>query len=154
MTAKKRPSKKTAKAPAKRVKVISLTGRMPVLAGQKRSSSIPKGIKVQRNPWVPDDIVILLKFVLTYGAGKYLFELIKLWMHHRNAQKIEIKVGDAELKIEGHISDKALEKKIVCFKELIKGATYEDIEVKLPKGAKRTIPAKLADKKTKAHKDK
>lgn len=102
-----------------------------------------------RNPWTPDDIVILLKFVVTYQAGKYLIELIKLWMDYRKAKKIEIKVGDCELKIEGHISNKALEKKIEQFRELVKGATYDDIEVELPKGARRNIPAKLADRKSK-----
>ena len=69
-----------------------------------------------RNPWTPDDIVILFKFVVTYQAGKYLIELIKLWMDYRKAKKIEIKLGDCELKIEGHISNKALEKKIEQFR--------------------------------------
>ncbi len=91
--------------------------------------------------------MIFLKFAVTYQAGKYLIELIKLWMEHRRAQKIEIKVGDNELKIEGHVSDKVLEKKIERFRELIKGATYDDIEVALPKGARRNIPAKLADRR-------
>jgi hypothetical protein len=111
-------------------------------------------MKRLRNPWTPDDIVILLKFVVTYQAGKYLIQLIKLWMDYRKAQKIEIKVGDNELKIEGHVSDKALEKKIEQFRELIKGATYDDIEVVLPKGARRNIPAKLASKKGRAAEDK
>lgn len=116
---------------------------------ERKRSSGSKKIKVMRNPWMPDDIIILIKFLCTYKAGKYLFELVKLWMEHRNAQRIEIKVGDDELKLEGHVSDKALEKKITRFKELIAGATYEDIKVAIPKGAKRTIPAKLADRKAK-----
>lgn len=124
----------------------------PVGRARKRSLGGIKGAK--RNPWTPDDIVILLKFVITYQAGKYLIELVKLWMEHRKAQKIEIKVGDNELKIEGHVSDKALEKKIERFRKLIKGATYDDIEVTLPKGARRNIPAKLADKKSKRGEDK
>jgi hypothetical protein len=126
----------------------------PVGGSQKRSVGGSRGVKAVRNPWTPDDIVILLKFVVTYQAGKYLIELIKLWMEYRKAQKIEIKVGDNELKIEGHVSDKALEKKIKRFRELIKGATYDDIEVALPKGARRNIPAKLADKKAKRGGDK
>lgn len=119
-----------------------------------RSSGGSKKIKVLRNPWTPDDIIILVKFVCTYQAGKYLLELIKLWMEYRKAQRIEIKVGDNELKIEGHVSDKALEKKITQFRELIKGATYDDIKVAIPKGAKRTIPAKLTDRKAKSSEDK
>lgn len=39
-------------------------------------------------------------------------------------------------------------------RELIAGATYEDIKVAIPKGAKRTIPAKLADPKAKRGNDK
>jgi hypothetical protein len=118
-------------------------------AGSSRGSfpGGSKSVKPVRNPWTPEDIVIFLKFAVTYQAGKYLIELIKLWMEHRRAQKIEIKVGDNELKIEGHVSDKVLEKKIERFRELIKGATYDDIEVALPKGARRNIPAKLADRR-------
>ena len=108
--------------------------------------SSSKKIKVVRNPWTPDDIIILLKFVVTYQAGRYLIQLIKLWMDYRKAQKIEINVGDKELKIEESVSDKVLEKRIERFRELIKGATYDDIEVSLPKGARRNIPAKLASK--------
>jgi hypothetical protein len=68
--------------------------------------------------------------------------------------QIEIKVGDNELKIEGPVSDKVLEKRIERFRELIKGATYDDIEVTLPKGARRNIPVKLATKKGQGGKDK
>lgn len=107
-----------------------------------------------RNPWTPDDIIILVKFVCTYQAVKYLLELIKLWMEYRKAQRIEIRVGENELKIEGHVNDKVLEKRISQFRELIKGATYDDIKVAIPKGAKRTIPAKLADRKQKRSADK
>jgi len=49
-----------------------------------------------RNPWEPDDIIILIKFLCTYKAGKYLLELVKLWMEHRNAQRIEIKRPGAQ----------------------------------------------------------
>lgn len=121
---------------------------------ERKRSSGSKKIRVVRNPWTPDDIIILVKFVCTYQAGKYLLELIKLWMAYRNAQRIEIKVGENELKIEGQVSDKVLEKRITQFRELIKGATYDDIKVAIPKGAKRTIPAKLANKKTKSAEDK
>jgi hypothetical protein len=162
------PARKlTAKTPSKAARrakpavLVAPPGTIPVLVNPpavrkssgKRHGTI-RGIKVMRNPWVPDDIVILLKFVLTYGAGKYLFELIKLWMEYRNAQKIEIRVGDHELKIEGRVSDKTLEKRIAQFRKLIKGATYDDIDVSLPKGANRRIPAKLADKKAKRVKGK
>lgn len=153
------PSKKKApgglsKAPSKRAGRVAVPVAPPLRwtpagTGRERSPSGGRGVKRLRNPWTPDDIVILLKFVLTYQAGKYLLDLIKLWMEYRKAQKIEIKVGDNELKIEGRISDKALEKKIARFRELIKGATYDDIEVALPKGARRNIPAKLADRKAK-----
>lgn len=107
--------------------------------GPKRSSGGSGRVKRLRNPWTPDDIVILLKFVVACQAGKYLIELIKLWMEYRKAKKIEVKMGDYELKIEGHVRDKALEKKIEQFRELIKGATYDDIEVALPKGRGETF---------------
>jgi hypothetical protein len=135
-------------------KKVAPTAPVMWIPPERKRSSGSKKIRVMRNPWVPDDIIILLKFLCTYKAGKYLFELVKLWMEHRNAQRIEIKVGDAELNIEGHVSDKALEKKITRFRELIAGATYEDIKVAIPKGAKRTIPAKLADRKAKRGNDK
>jgi hypothetical protein len=51
------------------------------------------------------------------------------------------------LGIEGHGSDKALEKKIEQFRELIKDVTYDNIKVALPKGTRRNILAKLAAKK-------
>lgn len=88
---------------------------------ERKRSSGSKQIRVMRNPQTPDDIIILIKFLCTYKAGKYLLGLVKLWMEHHNAQRIEIKVGDAELKIEGHVSEKALEKKITRFRELIAG---------------------------------
>jgi hypothetical protein len=100
-----------------------------------------------RNPWVPTDIIILIKFLCTYGASKAMVELVKAWMDYRKAKKIEIKVGDNELKIEGPISDRALEKRINRFKELIKHATYDDIEVMLPKGISRKMPPKHSNKK-------
>lgn len=151
------PSKKPTSK--KRVRVLQApAGMIPRLVNaperRSRAATGSKPIKRLRNPWTPDDIVILLKFVVTYQAGKYLIELIKLWMDYRKAQKIEIKVGDNELKIEGPVSDKVLEKRIERFRELIKGATYDDIEVTLPKGARRNIPAKLAVKKGQADKDK
>lgn len=151
------PSKKPTSK--KRVRVLQApAGMIPLLANaperRSRAAAGGKPIKRLRNPWMPDDIVILLKFAVTYQAGKYLIELIKLWMDYRKAQKIEIKVGDNELKIEGPVSDKVLEKRIERFRELIKGATYDDIEVTLPKGARRNIPAKLATKKGQADKDK
>ena len=62
---------------------------------------------------------------MSYQASKYLFNLIKLWMEYRKAQRIEIKVGDCELKIEGSVSDRMLEKRISQFRELIRGATYD-----------------------------
>jgi hypothetical protein len=104
-------------------------------------------IKRIRNPWTPDDIIILVKFVCSYQASKYLFRLIKLWMEYRNAQRIEIRAGDYELKIEGAVSDKMLEKRITQFRELISGATYDDIKVAIPKGASRKIPSKVAREK-------
>lgn len=157
------PSKKPTSK--KRVRVLQApAGMIPRLAnaperrkptkGDSKRSAGGKPIKRLRNPWTPDDIVILLKFVVTYQAGKYLIELIKLWMDYRKAQKIEIKVGDNELKIEGPVSDKVLEKRIERFRELIKGATYDDIEVVIPKGARRNIPAKLATKKGRAGENK
>lgn len=128
--------------------LVAPPGLIPSLVNHpgKRRLSSSKKIKVVRNPWTPDDIIILLKFVVTYQAGRYLIQLIKLWMDYRKAQKIEINVGDKELKIEESVSDKVLEKRIERFRELIKGATYDDIEVSLPKGARRNIPAKLASK--------
>jgi hypothetical protein len=95
-----------------------------------------------KNPWVPPDIVILMKFVCTYGASKAMVELIKAWLEYRKAQKIEVRVGDFELKIEGPVSDKTIEKRINTFKEIIDGATYDDIDVILPKGANRRMPPK------------
>jgi hypothetical protein len=150
LTAKK-PSKKSS---VKRTKIAVLIDPPVSIAslanaGRRTRPKSSKKIKVVRNPWIPDDIIILIKFVLTYGAGKYLFELIKIWMEYRKAQKIEIKVGEYELKIEGQISDKAIEKKFAQFRELIKEVTYDDIKVTLPKGANRNIPAKLADRKAK-----
>jgi hypothetical protein len=114
---------------------------------RKRPSSRSGKVKRIRNPWTPDDIIILVKFVCSYEASKYLFRLIKLWMEYRNAQRIEIRAGDYELKIEGAVSDKVIEKRITQFRELISGATYDDIEVAIPKGARRTIPSKLAREK-------
>lgn len=151
------PSKKSASEKPTRVRRAP-AGSIPVLAhrsvrlelhaaGGKSPFGRMKGVEVRRNPWTPDDIVTLLKFVCTFQAAKYMYGLIKLWMEYRKAQKIEIRVGEYELKIEGHVSDKALEKKIERFKELIRGATYDDIEVDSPKGARRNIPAKLASKK-------
>jgi hypothetical protein len=68
-------------------------------------------------------------------------------MEYRNAQRIEIRAGDYELKIEGAVSDKMLEKRITQFRELISGATYDDIKVAIPKGASRKIPSKVAREK-------
>jgi hypothetical protein len=136
------PTKKLTAKEADTVVMWTPPERKPSPGGSKK-------IKVERNPWTPDDIIILVKFVCTYQAGKYLLELIKLWMEYRKAQRIEIKVGENELKIEGHVSDKMLEKRVSQFRELIKGATYDDIKVAIPKGANRTIPAKLADRKQK-----
>jgi hypothetical protein len=158
------PSKKSTSK--KRVRVLQApAGMIPRLAnaperrktagaGSKRSAGGGKPIKRLRNPWTPDDIVILLKFGVTYQAGKYLIELVKLWMDYRKAQKIEIKVGDNELKIERPVSDKVLEKRTERFRELIKEVTYDDIEVTLPKGTRRNIPVKLATKKGQGGKDK
>lgn len=159
MVTKKAPAKKSSKALAGRKKVAVLVappGFLPSLVNRpvKRRLSGSKRIKVVRNPWTLDDIIILLKFVVTYQAGRYLIQLIKLWMDYRKAQKIEVRVGDNELKIEGAVSDKVLEKRIERFRELIKGVTYDDIEVVIPKGARRNIPAKLASKKSRVVEDK
>jgi hypothetical protein len=154
MPSKKKAPERPSEAPRRRARKVAVLVDPPARwtpagTGPKRLPGGSGRVKRLRNPWTPDDIVILLKFVVTYQAGKYLIELIKLWMEYRKAKKIEIRVGDYELKIEGHVSDKALEKKIEQFRELVKGATYDDIEVALPKGARRNIPAKLADKKPK-----
>lgn len=140
MPAKKKTSGRPSPARPKRADGLAFPLDPPgpntlvIGSSPKRPSGGRKGVKRRRNPWTPDDIVILLKFVVTYQAGKYLIELIKLWMEYRKAKKIEIKVGEHELKIEGHVSDKALGKKIEQFRELVRGATYDDIEVALPKG--------------------
>jgi hypothetical protein len=106
-----------------------------------------KRIRRIRNPWEPTDIIILIKFLCTYGASKAFVELVKAWMDYRKAKKLEVKVGDNELKIEGTISDRVLEKRINRFRELIEGATYDDIEVTLPKGISRKMPPKQSSKK-------
>lgn len=120
---------------------------------ERRRSSRSGKIKRVRNPWTPDDIIILVKFVCTYGAGRYLYRIIRLWMEDRKARKIEIKIGENELRIEGGISDKSLEKKFEQFRKLIKGVTYDEIKVAIPKGARRTIPARLTNKKAETERD-
>jgi hypothetical protein len=65
-------------------------------------------------------------------------------MEYRKAKRLTVKVGDNELKIEGPVSDRTLEKRINRFKELIEGATYEDIDVVLPRGVNRKITRKKA----------
>jgi hypothetical protein len=106
-----------------------------------------ENVRRLRNPWVPPDIVTLIKLMCsTYGASKAFVELVKAWMNYRSAKKIEIKVGDSELKIEGAVSDKALENRINKFKDLIRGATYDDIDVVLPKGANRRMPPRRSHK--------
>src|SRR6266576_1874493 len=107
-----------------------------------------KNTRLERNPWLPTDIVVLMKFVCVYPAAKAMKELIKMWMEYRKAQKIEIKVGDNELKIEGSVSDRTLQKRIESFRKLIKGATADDIQVILPKGANRRIPSDKPIKKS------
>jgi hypothetical protein len=89
---------------------------------------------------MPTDFVVLIKFVCTYGATKAMVDLIKAWLEYRKAKKVEVRVGDHELKIKGPVSDKALEKRINKFKELIQGAGSDDIQVILPKGANRRMP--------------
>ena len=76
--------------------------------------------------------------------------LVKAWMDYRKAKEIEIKVGDNELRIKGHVTERVLKKRIETFRDLIRGATSEDIKVTLPKGAKRRIPVKLAAEKTRS----
>ena len=38
-----------------------------------------------------------------------MVDLIKAWLDYRKAKKVEVRVGDYELKIEGPVSDKVLE---------------------------------------------
>lgn len=123
-----------------------------IWGGDDNESTIRRGgnkpIKRVRNPWIPDDIITLLKFLLVYPAGKGFVEIVKAWMEYRNAKEIEIKVGDNKLQIKGHITEPVLKRRIETFRDLIGETTYEEIEVNLPKGAKRTIPVKLATEKT------
>src|SRR5882762_3329073 len=49
-----------------------------------------ENVRRVRNPWVPPDIVILMKFMCTYGASKAFVELAKAWMNYRSAKRIEI----------------------------------------------------------------
>jgi len=143
LTKKESASKRSSKRHG--VRLVSVWG-----FDEKEFEDLPtKSTRVRRmrNPWTPTDIIILMKFLCTYGASKAMVELVKAWMDYRKAKKLEVKVGDNELRIEGPISDRALEKRINRFKELITGATYDDIEVKLPEGISRKMPPKQSSKK-------
>lgn len=92
-------TKKPSKDPASKSSALVTSVVMWAPGDRKIPARGSKRIKRVKNPWTPDDIIVLVKFVCTYQAGKYLLGLIKLWMDYRNAQRIEIKVGDHELKM-------------------------------------------------------
>jgi hypothetical protein len=109
------------------------------------STSVPQidntRLKRIRNPWVPDDIVQLLKFLsLSYPVSKAFVESVKAWMQSRGAEEVTIEAGGKKLTIKGHMSQPRIKKILDEFAKRIDGSVHDDIKVSLPKGVKRSIP--------------
>jgi hypothetical protein len=123
-----------------KVTELLIHGASDYFAPRKAKSRTSETIRRVRNPWVPEDVITLVKFVCTYGATKALVELIKAWLDYRKAKKVQVKAGDYELTIEGAVSDRVLESRINKFKALIQGTANQDIKVIVPKGADPRMP--------------
>ncbi len=97
-----------------------------------------------RNPWRPDDIVQLLKFVaLSYPVSKAFVDVVKAWIQSRGAEEITIEAQGRKLPIKGHMSQSRIEKILDDFAKRMDGSAPDDIKVSLPKGVKRSIPREL-----------
>ena len=125
-----------------------------VWGGNDDSTASPKSknkrVRRVRNPWVPDDIVQLLKFLsLSYPVSKAFVEIVKAWMQSRGAEEVTIEAQGKKLTIKGHMSQSRIERILDEFAKRIDGSAHDDIKVSLPKGVKRSIPRELTQAKGK-----
>jgi len=110
------------------------------------NDALPPSDRVRRvrNPWVPDDVVQLLKYLLlSYPVSKRFVEIVKAWMQSRGSEEVTIEAQGRKLTIKGHMSQSRIEKILDEFAKRIDGSIHEDIKVSLPKGVKRSIPREL-----------
>jgi hypothetical protein len=71
------------------MKVVRVWGGNDNSSASRKSKN--KRVRRVRNPWVPDDIVQLLKFLsLSYPVSKAFVEIAKAWMQFRGAEEVAI----------------------------------------------------------------
>jgi len=110
-------------------------------------------IKAIRNPWWPDNIVQLVKFLsVSYPASKAFVAVLKAWMQSRDAKEITIKAHGNELIIKGHMSQSRIKNILDEFGKRIDGSVHADIKVGIPKGVKRSVPRDLMTKRKESKK--
>ncbi|MGB7923444.1 MAG: hypothetical protein WCF57_09385 [Pyrinomonadaceae bacterium] len=114
-----------------------------------RSSYKGRRLRLMPNPWLPDDVVMLIKFAFsTASAAGAVYKAIKLWTDDRKARRIIIKKGDFQLEIQGGMSQRDIEKGIGQFRKRTKDTADDDeLEVILPKGTEGKASPKRASKK-------
>ncbi len=144
-------TKKTSKQLKKGVQETIFEGGNAELAGSARTKKTRT--KAIRNPWWPDNIVQLVKFLsVSYPASKAFVAVLKAWMQSRDAKEITIKAHGNELIIKGHMSQSRIKSVLDEFGKRIDGSVHADIKVSLPKGVHRSVPRKLMTKRKESKK--
>jgi hypothetical protein len=118
--------------------------------GDTGSMVYPKGRRIKKlpNPFPPEDIVALVKIVLsTAGLASVAYKTVKLWFDSQNAKSIRIKKGDVEIELHGRMSATEIERVAGHFRRLTKNTDEEQIKVILPPSADRAVPSPRVNQK-------
>ena len=123
-------TRKTRKRPGKGVQITAFEGGSAEVTrslGTKKTRT-----KAIRNPWWPDNIVQLVKFLsVSYPASKAFVAILKAWMQSQDAKEITIKAHGNELIIKGHMSQSRIKNILDEFGKRIDGSVHTEIKVTL-----------------------
>lgn len=79
-----------------------------------------------------DAIATTAAIVSAAGGLKFVLEMVRLWIEARKERRIKIKKGDAELELQGTMSDKDIAAKIEHFERLVRKDSDSEIKILFP----------------------